>query len=47
MKGGGESGTVAGIPAATLAAHDALIRAGGRPIEGPFTPWRVWEALQR
>lgn len=46
VKGGGESGTVAGIPAATLAAHDALLRAGGRTIEGPFTPWRVWEALK-
>ncbi|WP_340110102.1 xanthine dehydrogenase family protein molybdopterin-binding subunit [Pikeienuella sp. HZG-20] len=47
VKGGGESGTVAGIPAATLAVHDALIRAGGREIEGPFTPFRVWTALRR
>lgn len=46
VKGGGESGTVAGIPAAALAALDALARAGGEPIEAPFTPVRVWTALQ-
>lgn len=47
VKGGGESGTVAGIPAAVLAAQDALLRAGGRAIEAPFSPFRVWEALKR
>ncbi|MEX2518529.1 MAG: molybdopterin cofactor-binding domain-containing protein [Paracoccaceae bacterium] len=46
VKGCGEAGTVAGIPAATLAVHDALLRAGGRIVEGPFTPERVWRALQ-
>ena len=46
MKGCGEAGTVAGIPATVLAVHDALIRAGAEPIEAPFTPDRVWAALR-
>lgn len=46
VKGCGEAGTVAALPAVTLAVHDALIRAGGRPIETPLTPERVWRALQ-
>ena len=45
VKGCGEAGTVAAIPAVTLAVHDALARAGGELIEGPFTPERVWRAL--
>ncbi len=46
VKGCGEAGTVAAIPAVSLAVHDALIRAGGRLIEAPFTAERVWRALQ-
>lgn len=46
VKGCGEAGTVAAIPAVTLAARDALIRAGAEPIEAPFTPERVWRALR-
>ena len=46
VKGCGEAGTVAGIPATVLAVHDALIRAGAEPIEAPFTPDRVWAALR-
>lgn len=46
IKGCGEAGTVAGIPAASLAVHDALLRGGGRLAEGPFTPEKVWRALQ-
>lgn len=45
VKGGGESGSVAGIPATVLAIHDALARAGGELVEAPFTPERVWRAL--
>ncbi|MEL7465698.1 MAG: xanthine dehydrogenase family protein molybdopterin-binding subunit [Pseudomonadota bacterium] len=45
VKGCGEAGTVAGIPAVALAVRDALIRAGAEPIEAPFTPDRVWRAL--
>lgn len=46
VKGCGESGAVAGIPTMALAVHDALRRAGAGPIETPFTPVRLWEALQ-
>jgi carbon-monoxide dehydrogenase large subunit len=47
VKGCGESGAVAGIPATALAVHDALRRAGTEPVETPFTPVRLWEALRR
>ena len=33
------------IPAVTIAVRDAIRRASGTPIEGPYTPLRVWEAL--
>jgi carbon-monoxide dehydrogenase large subunit len=46
VKGCGESGSVGSIPATALAMRDALIRAGAEPIEAPFSPVRVWEALQ-
>ncbi|MGB0507735.1 MAG: xanthine dehydrogenase family protein molybdopterin-binding subunit, partial [Pikeienuella sp.] len=45
VKGCGEAGTVAAIPAVTLAVHDALSRAGGELIQSPFTPDRLWRAL--
>lgn len=45
VKGCGEAGTVAAIPAVTLAVHDALSRAGGECIQSPFTPERLWRAL--
>ncbi|MEM7544958.1 MAG: xanthine dehydrogenase family protein molybdopterin-binding subunit [Pseudomonadota bacterium] len=45
VKGCGESGTVAAIPAVALAVQDAIHRAGGAMIEAPFTSQRVWQAL--
>ncbi len=45
VKGCGESGAVAGIPATALAVRDALRRAGAEPVETPFTPLRLWQAL--
>jgi carbon-monoxide dehydrogenase large subunit len=45
VKGCGEAGTVAAIPAVTLAVHDALSRAGGELIQSPFTSERLWRAL--
>ena len=45
VKGCGEAGSVGGIPAVTLAAHDALVAAGAEPIETPLTPERLWRAL--
>ncbi|MCL5778018.1 xanthine dehydrogenase family protein molybdopterin-binding subunit [Limibaculum sp. FT325] len=47
VKGCGESGSVGGIPASALAVLDALWRAGYRePLETPYTPLKLWQALQ-
>jgi carbon-monoxide dehydrogenase large subunit len=46
VKGCGESGAVAGIPATALAVLDALRRAGAGPVETPFTPLKLWQALR-
>ena len=46
VKGCGEAGTVAAIPALTAAIHDALSQRGGTLVEAPFTPERVWRALR-
>lgn len=47
VKGCGEAGTVAALPAAALAVADALRSAGVEtPPEPPFTPLAVWAALQ-
>ncbi len=43
VKGAGEAGTVGSPPAIMNAIVDAL---GGRPIDMPATPERVWEALR-
>ncbi|MEO0822736.1 MAG: xanthine dehydrogenase family protein molybdopterin-binding subunit [Pseudomonadota bacterium] len=48
VKGCGEAGSVGGIPSTALAVLDALWRAGVRePIETPYTPLKLWQALQR
>ena len=46
VKGCGEAGTVAAIPAAALAVADALRSVGAEAPEPPFAPWLVWQALQ-
>ena len=46
MKGCGEAGTVGSIAAVTNAVIDALWDVGVREIELPFTPHRVWQAIQ-
>ena len=46
VKGCGEAGTVAGIPALAIAIRDAIARAGGEPIEAPYTAERVWRAVR-
>jgi len=43
MKGCGEAGTVGALAAVTNAVIDAL---GGKRMDMPFTPHRVWKALQ-
>ena len=50
VKGCGEAGAAAGLPAAALAVLDALAHAGVPDVDQlqiPFTPHAVWEALQR
>jgi carbon-monoxide dehydrogenase large subunit len=46
VKGAGEAGTVGALPAVMNAVNDALAHAGGREIDMPATPERVWSALQ-
>jgi aerobic carbon-monoxide dehydrogenase large subunit len=46
MKGCGEAGTVGALAAVANAVRDALVDRGVTGIEMPFTPLRVWQALQ-
>jgi carbon-monoxide dehydrogenase large subunit len=46
VKGVGESGTVVGTPALQSAVLDALREFGVEHLDLPFTPHRVWQALQ-
>ncbi|MEM7506402.1 MAG: xanthine dehydrogenase family protein molybdopterin-binding subunit [Pseudomonadota bacterium] len=46
VKGCGEAGCCGGIPSTVLAVRDALARAGVTDLEAPYTPFRVWQALQ-
>ncbi len=47
MKGCGEAGTVGALAAVSNAVIDALWDQGVRHIAMPFTPMRVWQALQQ
>jgi len=46
FKGAGEAGTVGALPAIANAVMDALAPFGVRHLDMPFTPERVWRALQ-
>ena len=46
VKGAGESGCIAALPAVMNALHDALKGAGVTHIDMPATPERVWRAIQ-
>jgi carbon-monoxide dehydrogenase large subunit len=46
VKGVGEAGTIAATPAVAAAVLDALAPLGVRDLDMPFTPVRVWEAIQ-
>jgi carbon-monoxide dehydrogenase large subunit len=46
VKGCGEAGSVAAIPAVALAIQNALEHAGVTQLTPPFTPLRVWNALR-
>ncbi|MGF1445568.1 MAG: xanthine dehydrogenase family protein molybdopterin-binding subunit [Pikeienuella sp.] len=45
VKGCGEAGSVAGIPATALAVIDALASAGAAEVDPPYTPQKLWAAL--
>jgi carbon-monoxide dehydrogenase large subunit len=45
-KGAGEAGTTGAVPTLANAVLDALASAGVRSLEMPYTPARVWAAIQ-
>ncbi len=45
VKGCGEAGSVAGIPATALAVIDALASAGAEEVPPPYTAQKLWAAL--
>jgi carbon-monoxide dehydrogenase large subunit len=46
VKGAGESGVTGALPSTVSAILDALAARGVRELDLPFTPGRVWSALQ-
>ncbi|MEO0929725.1 MAG: molybdopterin cofactor-binding domain-containing protein, partial [Pseudomonadota bacterium] len=46
MKGCGEAGTVGALAAVSNAVIDALWDVGVRHVDMPFTPHRIWQAIQ-
>jgi len=46
VKGVGEAGTIAAIPAVMNAVNDALSRIGAAPVEAPATPEKLWRAIR-
>ena len=47
VKGCGEAGAVAMLPAVTNAVLDALAPFGVKRLDGPATPFRVWSAMRK
>jgi carbon-monoxide dehydrogenase large subunit len=45
-KGAGEAGTTGSVPCLANAVHDALAEVGVRHIEMPYSPARIWQAIQ-
>jgi aerobic carbon-monoxide dehydrogenase large subunit len=46
VKGVGEAGTIGATPAVAAAVFDALAPFGVKDLDMPFTPLRVWQAIQ-
>ncbi len=46
MKGCGEAGTVGALAAVSNAVIDALWETGVRKVDMPFTPHRIWQAIE-
>lgn len=47
VKGAGESGVAGAIPSAASAILDALSAVGVKSLDLPYTPQRVWQAIQQ
>ncbi len=47
MKGCGEAGTVGALAAVANAVHDAVAELGITGLQMPFTPLRLWQAMQK
>ena len=45
-KGAGEAGATGSVPALANAVMDALKAANVKHLEMPYTPYRVWQAIQ-
>ncbi|MGE0627020.1 MAG: xanthine dehydrogenase family protein molybdopterin-binding subunit [Hyphomicrobiaceae bacterium] len=45
-KGAGEAGATGSVPCLANAVHDALSAVGVRQVAMPYTPSRIWEAIQ-
>jgi carbon-monoxide dehydrogenase large subunit len=45
-KGAGEAGATGAVPCLANAVHDALAAVGVRHLEMPYTPLRIWAAIQ-
>jgi carbon-monoxide dehydrogenase large subunit len=45
-KGAGEAGTIGSTPAVANAVVDALSHLGVQHLDMPYTPERVWRAMQ-
>jgi carbon-monoxide dehydrogenase large subunit len=46
VKGAGEAGTIVSTPTVANAVMDALAPLGITDLQMPFTPERVWQAIQ-
>jgi carbon-monoxide dehydrogenase large subunit len=46
VKGAGEAGTTGAVPTITNAVMDALAPMGIHALDTPYTPFRIWSALQ-
>ncbi len=45
-RAGSEAGTIGSVPAIANAVMDALAPLGIRHLDVPFTPLKVWQAIQ-
>ena len=46
VKGAGEAGTTGAIPTVANAVMDALAPLGIHPLDMPYTPYKIWKAIE-